>query len=473
MEYAQFVSSMQGTASMWILRNPILFIFVILIFSGSCSMPGSGGVARSVGAIKASGKLIVVTRNAPTTYTIDAEGNASGPEHDLAVAFAKNLGVHVEFLIKDTITEVMQAVQNGDADLAAAGLSLTNQRSQAFLFGPSYQQVTQQVVCHHKMKLPRKVDDLIGLNLLILKDSSYAERLQELKTRHPGLEWEVTDEWPTDQILEKVWEREIDCTVADSIIFKINRRYFPELIVAFDIQRPESLAWVLSPDALELRDAIEQWLQFFRRSQQLDAVLNRYYQYIPEFDFVNLSTFKRHIQDRYPKYKDLFHQAAQRHGLPPHLLAAVAYQESKWRPRAKSPTGVRGIMMLTLITAHSLGIKNRMDPRESINGGARYLVTLKKQFKETIPEPDRTYMALAAYNVGRGHMHDAQTLARRLNKNPNSWDDLQEVLPLLSRRKYYKTLKYGYARGREPVRYVQRVRDYANILEQEYNDDEE
>ena len=458
--------------AMWKFRNPILLCVLTLILLCSCSFLGdASGPGRSVGAIKASGKLIVATRNAPTTYHIDAEGHRAGPEHDLVTAFAKNLGVKVEFLIMDSITEVMRAVQDGEADLGAAGLSQTEQRSETFLFGPTYQQVTQQVVCHREGKRPKKVADLVGLNLLILEGSSYEERLQQLKTRHPDLQWGVTHEWATEQILEKVWIQEIDCTVADSTIVKINRRYFPELVVAFNIQRPESLAWVLPLGATELKDAIEQWLQFFRRSQQLDVVLDRYYQYFPEFDFVNLASFKRHIKNRYPHYKEQFHRIAGEHDLPPHLLAAIAYQESKWDPRAKSPTGVRGIMMLTLITAHSLGIKNRLDPKESIQGGARYLVTLKKLFNENIPEPDRTYMALASYNVGRGHVHDAQTLARRLNKNPNSWDDLQEVLPLLSQRKYYKTLKYGYARGREPVRYVQRIRDYANILEQEKTND--
>ncbi len=449
-------------------RSIILWIATLLIVGMGCSQSGTpGNVGRSIGAIKASGKLIVATRNAPTTYHFNAEGQAVGPEHDLAVAFANNLGVQVEFVLMDTISEVLQAVKSGQVDFGAAGLSKTRERSQSFLFGPSYQQVTQQVVCRQDLQLPRKVDDLVGLHLVILKGSSYAERMKELKTRHPDLKWEETDELSTEQILEQVWEQEVDCTIADSIIIKINRRYFPDLIVAFDIQRPEPLAWVLSQDALDLRAAINQWLQFFRRSKQLDVVLNRYYAYIPEFDLVNLKAFQRHIKERYPKYKEWFAEAAKENNLQPHLLAAMAYQESKWRRRAKSPTGVRGIMMLTLVTAHSLGIKNRLDPKQSIQGGARYLASLKNQFNSGIPEPDRTYMALAAYNVGRGHMHDAQKLARKLNKNPNSWADLREVLPLLSQRKYYKKLKYGYARGREPVRYVQRIRDYANILEQE------
>ncbi len=280
-------------------RSIILWIATLLIVGMGCSQSGTpGNVGRSIGAIKASGKLIVATRNAPTTYHFNAEGQAVGPEHDLAVAFANNLGVQVEFVLMDTISEVLQAVKSGQVDFGAAGLSKTRERSQSFLFGPSYQQVTQQVVCRQDLQLPRKVDDLVGLHLVILKGSSYAERMKELKTRHPDLKWEETDELSTEQILEQVWEQEVDCTIADSIIVKINRRYFPDLIVAFDIQRPEPLAWVLSQDALDLRAAINQWLQFFRRSKQLDVVLNRYYAYIPEFDLVNLKAFQRHIKER-------------------------------------------------------------------------------------------------------------------------------------------------------------------------------
>ena len=150
---------------------------------------------------------------------------------------------------------------------------------------------------------------------------------------------------------------------------------------------------------------------------------------------------------------------------------AQAYQESHWNPKASSPTGVKGIMMLTRRTAKSLGVKNRLDARQAIPAGAQYLAKMRSRFRDDIPEPDRTYLALAAYNIGRAHMHDAQTLARKLNKNPYRWSDIESVLPLLSEKKHYKKLKYGYARGLEPVLYVQRIRNYQNIIEQKLASD--
>lgn len=442
---------------------------IALVLTGIGCGSSLGGDHRSLDEIRKSGKLVVLTRNAPTTYHFNAQGNLAGPEYDLVTAFAGHLGVEVEFKVKNSMSEILEALKQGEADLAAAGITKTDLRGKHFLFGPTYQEVTQQIVCRRGGVQPDSLEELIEkkVNFVVVAGTSYEENLEKLKVKHPGLSWTATTDTDTEELFELVWEKEIDCTVADSTIVKINRRYYPELTVQFDITKPESLAWVLPQGADDLNDEIEGWLEGFSNSGDYDAVIAKYYKYIPKFDYVNIATFQRHFRKRYPKYKDLFEKASQQYGLPHNLLAAQAYQESKWNPRAKSPTGVRGIMMLTLVTAKSLGVKSRLDPKASIMAGAKYLHKLKQRFKKEIAEPDRTFLALAAYNVGRAHMHDAQKLARNLGKDPHSWEDIKEVLPLLSQKKYYKKLKYGYARGREPVRYVQRVRDYANILARE------
>jgi len=176
--------------------------------------------------------------------------------------------------------------------------------------------------------------------------------------------------------------------------------------------------------------------------------------------------FFKHLLTRFPKYQEYFHNAAQEHDLPWKLLASQAYQESHWNRRARSPTGVRGIMMLTRRTAASLGIRNRLDPMKSIHGGAEYLAIMEKRIPTAVPIPDRRFLALAAYNVGLGHIKDARTLALRKSKDPNRWPDIMHVLPLLSQKTYYRSLQYGYARGEEPVAYVQRIRAYQVLLDQ-------
>ncbi|MDT7043903.1 transglycosylase SLT domain-containing protein [Candidatus Nitronereus thalassa] len=176
--------------------------------------------------------------------------------------------------------------------------------------------------------------------------------------------------------------------------------------------------------------------------------------------------FFKHLRTRFPRYQEHFQNAAEKYNLPWKLLASQAYQESHWNRRAKSPTGVRGIMMLTRRTAASLGIRNRLDPEKSIYGGARFLARMQQRIPTSVPMPDRRFFALAAYNVGLGHMEDARELAQRIKKNPDHWQDMTEVLPLLSQKKYYRTLRYGKARGHEPVIYVRRIRAYQVLFDQ-------
>ena len=146
------------------------------------------------------------------------------------------------------------------------------------------------------------------------------------------------------------------------------------------------------------------------------------------------------------------------------LLAAVGYQESHWDPDAVSPTGVKGLMMLTQDAAKDIGIKDREDPQQSILGGAKYLASMHKRIPDRIPEPDRTWLALAAYNVGLGHLEDARMLTLKNKGDADKWVDVKKNLPLLTKEKWFKQTRYGYARGREPVRYVENVRTYYDIL---------
>ena len=422
-------------------------------------------VARSLEQILASGRLRVLTRNAPTTWYVDRDGEPAGPEHDLVTAFAASLGLEVEFLVAETIDEILARLEAGDADLAAAGLTVTDARRPRFRFGPSYQSVTQQVVCRRDTAQPESLEELAGLDLVVIASSSYSERLAELKAGgHPGLRWRETAEHDTEALLRQVWSREIDCTVADSTIVDINRRYMPELIAPLNLSRDQNLAWAFPREAEALARAVGEWQTEFESHGGLARVRERYYGFYAEFDYVDIARYVRRIDQRFPRYRAYFQEAAEQYGLDYTLVAAQGYQESHWVANAKSPTGVRGIMMLTLPTARAMGVTNRLDPRQSIFGGARYLAKLKTRFDEAVQEPDRTWLALAAYNVGRGHLHDAQVLARERGLSPHRWADVKEVLPLLADKRFYARLKYGYARGHEPVRYVQRIREYQQVL---------
>jgi len=272
------------------------------------------------------------------------------------------------------------------------------------------------------------------------------------------------DNIDTEELLEKVGAGEIDCTVADSNIVAINRRYYPELSVRFNLSRAEPIAWMLPMGSNALEAELNHWFEEFEQDGELRNLMERYYGHIEVFDYVDTRQFVRRIEQVLPRYRPHFEAAASDNDMDWTLLAAQSYQESHWQPGALSPTGVRGMMMLTQTTARDLDISNRMDPAKSIQGGARYLRQLYKRIPDAVQQRDRIWFALAAYNVGMGHLRDAMQLAQSLKKNPHVWSDLSGVFPLLSRKQYYKSLEHGYARGREPVTYVKRIKDYQNIL---------
>jgi membrane-bound lytic murein transglycosylase F len=185
------------------------------------------------------------------------------------------------------------------------------------------------------------------------------------------------------------------------------------------------------------------------------------------FSDYELMKFEQHTQKRLPNYIDHFKKYSEEYEVPWTLLAAVAYQESKWNHKAVSFTGVRGLMQITEKTAEHIGITDREDPVESIRGGAYYLRYLYDKTSEEISSQQRWAHALAAYNIGWGHFRDAYRLAKKLNKNPYSWNELKTVLPKLEEIDHSESLKFGYARGTETVEFVENVFSYYGILNSE------
>lgn len=437
-----------------------VFLVLLLLSLAGCSERPKTHLEH----IQARGELLVVTRNSPTTYYIAAHGEA-GLEFELASRFANHLGVELRLIVAERFGEILPMVVRGEADLAAAGLTATESRRAFVRFGPTYQEITQQVVYRRGSWRPRGIEELNRGELEVVAGSSHAERLEDLLTRYPDLHWRNNGELDSEELLHLVAQQLIDYTVADSNDIAMNQRFHPELRVAFDLTEPQPLAWALPPgDDDSLLRASQEFFTKLRKDGTLEQLLERYYGHVARFDYVGTRLYLRHIQQRLPKFRQIFEQAAAENELDWRLLAAMGYQESHWNPRARSPTGVRGIMMLTQVTAAQLDIDNRLDPDQSIAGGTRYFRIVKDKIPERIPEPDRTWMALAAYNVGFGHLEDARRLTERRGGDPDKWVEVKKTLPLLSQRKWYKQTRYGYARGREPVRYVDNVRSYYDLL---------
>lgn len=413
--------------------------------------------------IKAADELIVVTRNASTTYYEGPHG-PTGLEYDLALAFAQHLGVRLKMVVPDDFGDILGMVERGEAHLAAAGLTVTDERRKRVSFGPGYQKIIPQLVYRIGNATPRNLDDLNG-TLEVIASSSHEERLRQLQAEYPDLTWRSNETLDTENLLALVWEQVIDYTIADSNDVAIHQRFYPELRVAFDINEPEELAWAFrtTTDGSLYREA-GKFFRELRASGRLDELLERHYGHVQDFDYVGTRRYLAHIEQRLPEFIALFERAAAETELDWRLLAAAGYQESHWDPEAQSPTGVRGLMMLTHNTMRFLGLENRRDPEQSILGGARYIRLLKDKLPERITEPDRTWLALAAYNVGYGHLEDARILTQKAGHDPDKWMDVKEHLPLLTQKKWYSQTRHGYARGREPVRYVENIRSYYDVL---------
>ncbi|GFO71429.1 membrane-bound lytic murein transglycosylase F [Bathymodiolus japonicus methanotrophic gill symbiont] len=439
-------------------RLLLFFIFYGLLL-GSCSE--TDPVMKD---IRRQGKLIALTLNTSTTYYLRENDTPMGFEYDLTKALADSLNIDVEYKVADNIEEMLSAINNGEGHVVAAGLTRTSAREQQYLFGPDYKTVQQQVVCHRKSKLPKNIDDLLGKSILIIAQSSYQEALQEQQKEYPELKWQATSKLSTEQVLEKLVKKEVDCTIVDSNIFSLNHRYYPDLEEAFPFSEQQSLAWVLPPDSAAFKQYVTDWFLQIESNSTLSIINERYYGYVDIFDFYNNHIYLKRIKSRLPKYETAFREVAEQYQIPWTLLAAQAYQESHWNAGARSHTGVRGLMMLTQSTAKAMGVKNRNNPRQSIKGGAKYLNQMRKRVPEDVVAEDRIWFALAAYNIGFGHLLDARKLARDLGKSPSTWHDLKEVFPLLSQKKYYKKLEYGYTRGTEPVKYIDRIRYYQDVL---------
>ena len=454
------VSGRNRFAPIW---TKLLISFTLCVIFLSASGCNQFTPRDELEAIKDRGTLRVLIRNNATCYFEGPQGFA-GFEYDLVKSFADHLGVKVRCVVTDSFNEMIPELLRGNADLIAAGFTVTENRMRRVAFGPPYMEVQQQVVGRRGGPSPSDIGDLIGQPLWVNAGTSYEERLKELKSQYPGLSWLPVSGYETEELLEMVWRGIIPLTIADSNIVAVNRRYYPQLRIHFAIQEGEQLAWAVHPQHNRLLNEVEHWFAQPSTSTLLQKLKQHYYGHLKVFDYVDLVKYHRRLRHRLPQYENYFKSAAKKHGLDWRLVAAQSYQESHWDPQAVSFTGVRGIMMLTQETAASLGVESRLDPRQSIEGGARYLALLHERIGDDVPEPDRTYMALAAYNVGWGHLEDARALAKRLDKDPDNWQDVSTILPLLRQKKYYRSLPHGYARGTEPVRYVNRIKTYYRIL---------
>lgn len=412
-----------------------------------------------------TGELRVGTRNSPASYYIAHSGEPAGFEHDLVAAFARSQNWSLEWTQESRPETLLEMLDSHEIHLAAAALPQAVVKDRHLIAGPVLFETPVHVVVRAGEWTPRDVAALAGQKVALIIGSGHTPMLMRQKRKHPKLAWAAVENvWP-EELLAQLQAGKYDAVIINGMDFDPMRNAYPELEVAFDLPDTQKIVWALPKRSSQLlRNALARFVEQARKDGTLKRAYERYFGHVRKLDSTDIVGILQRRPQRLPALRRHFHEAQTLTGIDWRLLAAIGYQESQWNPLATSPTGVRGLMMLTGETADRMGVDDRLNARQSILGGARYLALMKESLPARIPEPDRTWLALAAYNQGQGHMEDARRIAQARGGNPDSWADVKQALPYLGRGTYAKVMKYGYARGAEALHFAENIRNYYDIL---------
>ncbi|WP_325916258.1 membrane-bound lytic murein transglycosylase MltF [Kluyvera cryocrescens] len=441
--------------------NYLLIGVVTLLLAAALwpSIPWFGKPENRIAAIQERGELRVSTVLSPLTYG-NFNGKDIGLDYELAQQFADYLGVKLKITVRQNISQLFDDLDHGNADMLAAGLVYNSERSKNYQPGPTYYSVSQQMVYRVGNTRPRNLSNISADQLTVAPGQVVISDLQNLKeTKYPDLSWTVDEKRGSVDLMQAVIDGKLDYTIADSVAIGLFQRVHPELAVALDITDEQPVTWFsLQDDDNTLSAAMLDFFNNINEDGTLARLEEKYLGHGDDFDYVDTRSFLRAVDNVLPDLQPLFEKYASE--IDWKLLAAISYQESHWDPQATSPTGVRGLMMLTKNTAQSLGLTDRTDAEQSISGGMRYIQDMMTKVPESVPQEERIWFALAAYNMGYAHMLDARALTAKQKGNPDSWADVKQRLPLLSQKPWYSKLTYGYARGHEAYTYVENIRKY-------------
>lgn len=447
---------------------------LVASLSGLATAPATESAKKAAGSatggdthlqsVLERGELVMLTRHGASSYFVDG-GGPNGPEYALARQFAEKLGVDLKVIVADDYAGLASKLQEGRGDMIAANLSRTPARQAQFRFALPYDATHTLLVVRKGLRRPESLAELEGLRGAVLADSSYAEILQQARADGLEIEWEAVRGLGVEDLLHAVAEGDYEYTLIDERVYRLHQRYYPGVREAITLDDEQPLAWAFRRgDDDSLVQAANLHLRHARENGTLAAIHRQYFQPAERLGQLDMMHFQDRMRDRLPHFLPFFQEAADRHDLDWRLLAAMGYQESHWDPLAASPTGVRGVMMLTLNTAKSLGVDDRLDPLQSIRGGAEYFLRMRDRLPERIAEPDRSWLALASYNIGMGHLEDARRLTARQGGNPDLWRDVRLRLPMLTQEKYHRNTRFGYARGYQAQSYVDNIQRFYETL---------
>ncbi len=435
----------------------------LLLLSFILALSGCSDGLSQLERIQSRGILRAALIATPPLYFPD-ESLIRGYDYEIISAYAKSIGVKLEIIRAETAGEIVTKLKQGKAHIGIAG-SLPPYVDDEILSGNDYNEDEWYVIGHRDDPLPKSIEDITPSTIIVAKDSKPSLVLSDIKPDYPSLFWLELPNGSNRQVLEQVNKGNFRLSVISADIYTYYRYLYPETKIAFTLPKKYSSHWLTYNDEdKSIYNSMNKFISQYKAAGKLERRYNTYFRHLNVFNYVDILYYLKRIKTSLPEFNAYFKEAAKNSKFDERFLAAISYQESHWNEEARSRTGVRGLMMLTQDTAKRVGVEDRLDPEQSVMGGAKYLGILKESLSKQIKEPDRSWMTLAAYNVGLGHLEDARIITESQGDNPNLWIDVEKHLPKLSEKKWHKKTKYGYARGHEPVEFVRRVRRYYDIL---------
>lgn len=426
-------------------------------------------------AIVKRGYLTALVDNNSISYFI-YKGQPMGYEYELLRNFAKQLHVDLKIKVTSGIEPAIDQLNKGKGDIIAFPLTINKPRKQFVTFTKPHFN-TYQVLVQRKPDNWRKLNpdqiksalirnpvELVGKEVHVIKGTSHELRLENLSEEIGGdiIIKRDTLISESESEIKKVVRGEIDYAIADHSMAQVNATYYPNIDVNTVLSVPQQIAWAVRKNSPSLEKTINQWLTKIKKEDTFMVIYNRYYK-SPRTSLLRMRSDYSSIgvNEKLSPYDDLIKEGSERLQWDWRLLAALIYQESKFRPQDESWSGARGLMQLMPQTAKRFGATDPNIPEQNIKAGVNYLRYLERYWVKRIPDQnERLKFVLASYNAGLSHIIDAAKLAQKYGKNDTIWDEnVEDLLLKKSEPKFYRDpmVRAGYCKCEEPVNYVRDI----------------
>ena len=471
--------------------NIKIFSLLLLIILFSCRIGENKGKKsifnkkNELTRIMRSGRLRAVVDYNSTNYFV-YRGKPMGFKYELLRLLADDMGLELEISVSNNLRETFEGLNSNQYDLVAKNLTVTKKRDETMEFTIPLEQ-TRQVLVQRKPKnwqnmpalavedsLIRNQLDLAGKKVHVQKNTAYYRRLINLSDEI-GEEIIIVEDSGNgvEQLISMVANGKIDYTVCDENVAKVNQSYFPNLDVATPVSFPQNIAWAVRNDSGEWLKYLNNWIRNIKKTATYNILYRKYFENSRSGPMM-ASDYHSAGGGKISPYDNLIKAAAKEANLDWRFVAAVIYRESRFNAHAESWAGAYGLMQVMPGSADLFRINDYEEPEENIKVGVRLLKWLDEKFAAEIPDStERIKFTLASYNVGLGHVKDAQRLAKKYDKDPTVWkNNVDYFLLNKSASKFFTdpVVRWGYCRGEEPYQYVNKVlttyRHYRNIIEE-------